>query len=75
MKRKKRSDKKVGRRSWRRREKEGRRGVRKRGMGKRKSSGFKPQLCPGMVGKGTDRAWAGPKVDPDRPFVQCVWGE
>ena len=42
-------------------------------MGRRESAGFKPQLCAGMVGRGTDRAWAGPKVDPDRSFVQCAW--
>lgn len=72
---KKRISRKIGRRSWRRREREGRRGVRKRRIGKRESVGFKPQLCPGMVGRGTDRAWAGPKVDPDRPFVQCALGE
>lgn len=56
-------------------EREGRRGLRKKRMGRRESAGFKPQLCPGMLGRGTDRAWKGPKVDHDRPFVQCAWGE
>lgn len=43
MKRKKGNTRKVGR-SWRRREREWRKGVKKRRMGRRESAGFKPQL-------------------------------